>query len=116
MRDDGMAIGPVKRISPEGYGLSTKILTDAEEAEACDLARLFYEDNEEEIREVMAEARMEYHDLDKALELPGYIPVELDWESWWNQRNPFPDKSRHQRNSLRTHFKMCLQELIKQMR
>lgn len=103
MREEGMAIGPVQRI-----GL-IKILTDAEEAEICDLARLFFEDNEDEIREALANRS------------------KIMWVSWWDRRNPFLDKTRYPRrlgdrnpggikNMIgRQHFTKCLNELINRM-
>jgi len=104
MRDEGMAIGPVQRT-----GL-IEILTDAEKAEICDLARLFFEDNENEIREALAKRS------------------KIKWFSWWQRRNPFLDETRYPRIRYgrepggiknitgRQHFTKCLQELINRMR
>jgi hypothetical protein len=106
MRDEGMAIGPVQRLGMD------EILTEAERAEICDLARLFFEDNEDEIRQALANGS------------------KIMWVSWWEQRNPFLDESRYPTNRYsrlrrpggikhipgRMHFRNCLGELVKQMR
>ena len=100
MREEGMAIGPVQRIE------MSEILTEAERAEICDLARLFFEDNEDEIREALANRS------------------NIMWVSWWDRRNPFLDKTRYPHRlgdrkpggikhwSGRSHFQDCLQDLI----
>lgn len=106
MREEGMAIGPVQSID------QNRILTDAERAEICDLARLFVEDNEDEIRQALANGS------------------PIMWVSWWEQRNPFLDESRYPTSRYsrlrrpggikhipgRMHFRNCLGELVNRMR